>query len=187
MNWLKELKDFWTWLEDKYEEALIPSVSSKATSTSPVVTETNQIPMPEEITPVVPNIDTLLPWDTVNPLSHSNYHNVRVICDFEGLTFDQKEILTACVWRESDFMTNPRPNQNKDKTGAVWSTDWGIVQVNDYFNIGEGKPFSTVQYVLDNPETCVRWMANIYKTTGSLQPWASFTTDAYKQFLGKTL
>lgn len=141
--------------------------------------------MPEQT--LNPNPDALLPWNTTQSFSHENFHNVRDICDLEGLTYEQKEILTACVWQESEFMTSPRPNQNKLQDGTVWSSDFGIVQVNDYFNIGEGKPFPSVEYVITNPEACVRWMARIYKTTGALQPWASFTTGAYKAHLGKTL
>lgn len=137
------------------------------------------------------NPDELLPWNTTTRLSHENWHNVRALCDLEGLSHEQKEVLTACVWRESEFMTNPRPNQNKLKDGTVWSSDFGIVQVNDYWNIGPGKPFPTVQFVINSPEACVRWMARYYKQHGNLgvgsSGWASFTTGAYKQFLGKTL
>lgn len=108
----------------------------------------------------------------------------RVLCDLSGLTLAQKNDICACIFQESGFLTNPRPNQNKDKTtGKVWSTDYGIVQVNDYYNIGAGKAFSTVEYVLDNPAACVQWMINIYKSTGALQPWSSWTSGAYKQWL----
>lgn len=108
----------------------------------------------------------------------------RILCDASGLTFEQKNDLCACVFQESGFLANPKPNQNKDKTtGLVWSTDYGIVQVNDYYNIGAGKEFSSVEEVLANPAKCVQWMINILKTTGKLQPWASWTTGAYKQWL----
>lgn len=112
------------------------------------------------------------------------FHSTRVLCDEMGLTYGQKNILCACVFQESEFHVNPRPNQNKDpKTGQVWSTDYGIVQVNDHFHIGKGKDFPSVQYVLDNPEACIRWMIGIYKATGALQPWSSFSTGAYKKWL----
>ena len=138
----------------------------------------------EPVTPLVaptpPNPDILGLWDT----PANCRHNLRVICDEEGLTVQQKNILTACVADESGFLTNPRPNRNKDpKTGVVWSTDWGIVQVNDWFHIGPGKDFPSVQYVLDNPEACVRWMANYYKTNGNLNAWASYTSGVYKNYL----
>lgn len=114
-------------------------------------------------------------------------HNVRAICDLVGLTLEQKNILTACVDDESGFLTNPRPNRNKLSNGTIWSTDWGIVQVNDYWNIGPYKPFPSVQYVLDNPAACVRWMAEYYKTNGNLgvgsSGWASYTSGVYKNYL----
>lgn len=149
----------------------------------PVTPPVSPVEPPQPPAPTIPPIDTIYPnWgNTV-----SAHHNVRVICDLEGLTYDQKQILTACVYQESGFKVNPKPNQNKDpKTGVVWSTDYGIVQVNDHFHIGEGKDFPSVDYVISHPEECLRWMCRIYKTTGSLQPWSSFSTGAYKKWLGK--
>ena len=140
-------------------------------------------PSPKTAQQSVPNTNPdsyTYPWDSP---AH-NWHNVRVICDNAGLTLEQKNILCACVYQESRFMTNPKPNQNKDpQTGKVWSTDYGIVQVNDHFHIGAGKDFPSVEYVLNNPAKCVEWMVNIYKETGSLQPWSSYSTGAYKQWL----
>lgn len=182
MNW-------WAKWVEAVEEAWVFIFTNKNDTKEPTVT-----PYPNPFIQVIPkpatppmNPDTLLPWNTTASLSHENWHNVRVLCDLGGLTFNEKEILTACVWQESWFMTNPKPNQNKLHDGTVWSTDFGIVQVNDYYNIGAGKPFPSVQYVLDNPEACVKWMVGIMKNTGRLQPWASYTTGVYKTHLGKTL
>lgn len=134
--------------------------------------------------PTLSNPDVLYSdWSTPSKA----FHNTRVLCDLAGLSVDQKNILSACVYQESGFLTNPRPNTNKDpKTGLVWSTDYGIVQVNDYFNIGPNKPFPSVEYVINNPQACVQWMVDTYKSTGALQPWASFTTGAYKKHLAAT-
>ncbi len=135
--------------------------------------------------PVLPIINPIMPllWDTPQ---HA-WHATRVMCDNAGLTFTQKNILCACVYQESGFLTNPKPNQNKDpKTGQVWSTDYGIVQVNDHFHIGIGKDFPSVEYVIDNPDKCIQWMIDTYKKTGSLQPWSSFSTGAYKKWLPLT-
>lgn len=145
-----------------------------------------------------------LDWST----QKGAYHAARVICDQVGLSyiktipvylsgrlvgrFAMKDILVACVFQESRLRSRyadgtPVENSNKDRvTGEVWSTDWGIVQVNDYYNIGPGKPFASVVFVLDNPEACIRWMAEIYKTTGALKPWASFTSNAFAQWLVPT-
>lgn len=143
--------------------------------TEPVVNH----PMNQE--PVVPDPDALgADWSNVI-VAH---HNVRVLCDLEGLTYDQKEILTACVFVESAFHIDAK-HENKDGQGHVLSTDWGVVQVNDFYHIGEGKDFPSVQYVLENPEACVRWMCGYYKLHGNLDAWVSFTSGAYKLHLGK--
>lgn len=143
----------------------------------------NPTPMPTPAPEPVPAPEILL-WDT----PQNAYHATRVVCDEVGLTFDQKEILCACVYQESQFRNYKAPgipttNGNKDKNGKVWSTDYGIAQVNDYWNIGPGKPFPSVSYVLTYPEEVIRWMAGIYKKTGALQPWASYTSGAYKPWL----
>jgi len=144
-------------------------------------------PMPEPIPEPTPVPVEKLLWDT----PQQAYHSTRVVCDEVGLTFEQKEILCACVYQESGFKNYKAPgipttNGNKDKQGKVWSTDYGIAQVNDYWNIGPGKPFPSVSYVLNYPEEVIRWMAGIYKRTGKLTPWASFTSGAYKQWLKST-
>lgn len=115
------------------------------------------------------------------------YKLTRIMCDEEGLTKRQKDIVCACIFQESRFMnryTNGKPviNENK-KNGKVWSTDYGIVQVNDYWHIGPGKTFPSVAYVMDNPDKMVRWMVREMKRTGRLQPWSSYVTGAYKQWL----
>lgn len=108
-------------------------------------------------------------------------HSVRVICDEEGLSVNDKNVMCACVEVESGF--NPSAvHYNKDKTGAVWSADWGISQINDYFNIGEGKPFLSTSYVLNNPEACIRWMCKQW-LGGNAHLWASYTSKAYEKYL----
>ncbi len=181
-------------------EALMAALTPKA---PPGVPETSQSPVPPmaaleapKAIPAPPSPPPALDFSTPSKA----YHSTRIICDDIGLSyvkniqvtlngiplglFSQKDILCACVYQESHFLTNPRPNQNRDpKTGEVWSTDYGIVQVNDYYNIGPGKPFASISEVLTNAEKCIRWMAGIYKSTNALQPWASYTTGAYKQWL----
>lgn len=110
-------------------------------------------------------------------------HNVRVLCDRAGVNLYWKNIITACIARESGFDNNVKPCENRDKTGAVWSRDWGIVQCNDWFHIGPGKDFPSVAYVLANPEIMVNWMINYYKQHGHLNAWSSYTSGAYKRYL----
>lgn len=144
----------------------------------PVIAPTPTIPTPVQPEPVQVIVEPN--WNT----RRGARKETRILCDSAGLTFQQKNDICACIFQESGFLTNPKPNQNKDKaTGEVWSTDYGIVQVNTYFNIGVGKEFASVEEVLTNPSKCVQWMINTLKSTGELQPWASWTTGAYKQWL----
>lgn len=121
-------------------------------------------------------------------------HSVRVICDEMGLTYtptemidgklySQKDIITACVHQESNFNNNA-VNRNRNKEGVITSSDWGLVQVNDFFNIGPGKYWSSVKQVVDNPDRQVKWMITLYKQ-GKLNLWSSYKTGAFKQWLPK--
>lgn len=96
-------------------------------------------------------------WDTRENCRHS----VRVICDEEGLTVAQKNDLSSTVHCESNYY--PRCVHPNTINGRVSSTDWGIAQVNDFWHIGNGKDFPSTEYVLDNPEACVRWMCRQWK------------------------
>ncbi len=118
-----------------------------------------------------------LSWDTPKNV----YHAVRVTCDLAGLTIDEKNIITACIYQESK-MNNRATCMNKDKVGRVWSTDWGICQINDHYHIGTNKDFPSVRYVLDNPQKVVQWMIYMYRH-GQLRQWVSFSSGAYKQWL----
>lgn len=130
--------------------------------------------------PKVLDPDILLDWSFIE----SAHHNVRATCDLMGLSWNQKQVLTACVKVESGFDIRAI-HRNKNEMGQVWSTDYGIVQINDYFHIGVGKDFSSVEYVLNNPAACVKYMCEYYKKHGHLNAWASFTSGAYKAVLGK--
>lgn len=130
--------------------------------------------MPDEIS----NPDVLLPdWS----IAANAEHNVRVLCDLAGLTLYQKDVITACITVESNFNINAE-HQNMNVAGVVLSTDHGIVQVNDYYHIGPGKDFPSVQYVLDNPAICVNWMINKYKA-GELDEWVSYTSGQYLKYM----
>jgi hypothetical protein len=91
------------------------------------------------------------------------------------------QVLAACVEVESNFdqyaiHMNDKPN------GAVASIDYGICQINDYWNIGEGKPFPSPEYVLSNPQACITWMIDMFKA-GKQTLWTSYTSGLYKQYL----
>ena len=150
------------------------------------------VPIPASETPTEPAtippmkdsfLTTIYPWTS----QKANYHNVGVIADRVGLSASQKLILRGCIYQESTFwnvLPNGKPvtNINHFKDGSI-SKDFGIAQVNDYWNIGPGKPFPSVQYVVDHPEEVITWMARIYKRTNALKPWASYTSRAYQQWI----
>lgn len=163
---------------EEESEAIKPVLPEEIPET-PIIT-TPPVETPYEA-PVAPSA---MLWDTPK---HA-FHSLRVMCDEAGLTVAQKNIVCACVYQESQFL-NTAIGRNKDpKTGKVWSTDWGIFQVNDTkgWHIGKGLRFSSVQDVLDHPEKAAKWMIGVMKTTGKLQPWASYTTKAYTQWLPKS-
>jgi hypothetical protein len=89
----------------------------------------------------------------------------------------------------NDFFPDGRPVEHRNYVlnaageRHLSSTDFGIVQANDYWHIGPGKYFPSVEYVFTHPEECVRWMCRYYKTHGHLNAWCSYTSGAYKQYL----
>lgn len=129
------------------------------------------------ISDVKPDPDVLIEWESILGARH----NVRVLCDLAGLTLEEKNIITACVKQESNFELRVM-HQNIGATGKVVSTDWGIVQINDYWHIGPRKDFPSVEYVLSHPKECVQFMIDAYKH-GALKMWVSYSSGAYKQWL----
>lgn len=138
-------------------------------------------PIPKSI-PVDPD-SIVYAWDTP---SH-NYHNTRVLCDKAGFSVEEKNVLCACIYEESNFYNylpdgNPVKHENLNGDGTIASTDWGICQINDYYNIGSGKPFSTVQYVLATPQSAVSFMIEAWlRNEQSL--WDSYKLGEYKKWL----
>lgn len=133
-------------------------------------------PLPEPPAPPMPEPTPKYLWDTTANARHS----VRVICDEEGLSVPEKNLITAVIAGESGFK-NLAKLENK-KEGKVWSTDWGICQINDYFHIGPGKTFPSVKYVLENPDKVVRWMIKQYRA-GNLGWWVAYKNGSYKKYL----
>lgn len=116
-------------------------------------------------------------WDTPKNARHS----VRVICDEQGLSVTEKNLICAVIQGESEFY-NTALNANKNSKGVVTSTDWGICQINDRYHVGVGKDFPSVKYVLDNPDKAVRWMIAMYRA-GHINMWCAYTNGSYKKYL----
>jgi len=124
------------------------------------------------------NPDTLLPWGPIP----NNHRNVRVLCDLTGLSYDDKEDLTACVMVESGFNLNAINHNYIFENGirVLGSTDYGICQWNDKYHGSEIAP----DQALHNPEMAVRLMCK-YWLAGKKGQWCSYSSGAYKQYLGK--
>lgn len=127
--------------------------------------------------------ETLFPDWSIPSCAH---HNVRVICDQEGLNWSEKQELTACVMQESEFDINAKNyNYAFDKeTGEkhLASTDYGICQWNDYYHGKEITP-NEAQY---HPEKAVRLMCAYWKRgEAAKRQWISYKSGAYRKFLGK--
>ncbi len=147
--------------------------------------------MPLEIPPTATDsftkpvsIDTLVDWNY--PMNCR--HNIRVLCDLSGLTLHEKDVITACIRQESAWYNylngKPVKHENKNVEGKLLSTDWGIVQINDFYHIGQGKDFPSVNFVMANPQKCVQFMIDCYKQ-GNLGLWSSYKTGAYLQYMPK--
>jgi hypothetical protein len=112
-------------------------------------------------------------WDT--PINAR--HSVRVIADKEKLTVEQKNTMCATIGAESGWKPQAvgQPNTNGTR-------DWGIVQINDAIWIGIGKRFPSTDYVLNNPEDCVRWMCGLWKA-GKRSYWVAYSNGSYTKYL----
>lgn len=109
------------------------------------------------------------------------YHAVRVMCDKAGLSLEEKNVICAVIYQESQFDNNA-VCKNKNTAGVVTSTDVGICQINSYWHTGPGKQFPSTEYVVAHPEEAVKFMLNMQKT-GKLHLWVGFTSKKYKYWL----
>lgn len=128
--------------------------------------------------PTQENPDVL--FDDWSVPSHA-YHNTRVVCDQLGLTVNEKNLICACIYQESQF-NNAAICRNRNTQGDVTSTDWGLCQINDWFHVIQTKDFPSVEYILSNPEAVVTWMIGMYQK-GQLRQWVSYSSGAYMHWL----
>ena len=141
-------------------------------------THPEELPMnqPIKVTPVVlpPEAPKYL-WDTKENCRHS----IRVICDEMGLTTELKNKVSQVLHCESNW--NPKCVHPNVVNGEITSTDFGIAQINDYWHIGPHKDFPSSDFVLNNPETCVRWMCK-QALAGNLKLWVCYSKGMYKSY-----
>ncbi len=171
MTWADFFKRLDIWIED-FLSNFIPDPETDP-RTLPMNLPDEPITPPIVIKPATPEP---YKWDT----TANSRHSVRVICDEMGLTLTEKNIITACIQQESNFNNKAIGRNMKD--GKLLSTDWGLVQINDYWHVGPGKRWASVAQIINNPDKAVKWMIQMYKQ-GQLKMWVSYSSGAYKKFL----
>ncbi len=150
---------------------------------------------PSDILPsdTTPNPESQVPIDGPKP-AVSDYkwgtraeiiHSIRVLCDEYGLSWAEKAEICATIEAESNFNTKAKL-ENKVSNGKVWSTDWGLCQINDHYHVGRGKAFASVEEILEYPERSVRFMLTCFEQ-GKIDLWVAHKNGSYKKFLKKYL
>lgn len=133
-------------------------------------------PVPEAPKPVVRVAKA--GWETPSTARHST----RVICDNNGLTLEQKNLICAIIMAESGFKIFAK-NVNSNT-----SADYSLCQFNDgpptgeKWWIGKGKAFESVEDVYANPERQIKIMINALKNN-KLHLWAAYNNGSYKKYL----
>lgn len=126
-------------------------------------------PPPTPPIPETPKYD----WSTPTAARHS----VRVICDEEGLTLEQKNTLCATVACESGFNIHAK-HYNFSKSGKLLSTDFGLAQWNDYYHGAEITP-DEAEY---NPAKAIRLMCAYWKRN-QRKLWVCYDRKMYEAYL----
>lgn len=127
--------------------------------------------LPSNPPPAVPSTPTPSPtpplpkyeWETPAKARHS----VRIICDEEGLTVEEKNLLCQVIHCESGFNINA----THKNTDARQTTDYGICMFNSYWY----RDVISSKDALRNPELAVRTMIKAFKE-GRLKDWVCYST-----------
>lgn len=179
-GFLAQLQRLWDWLMNIQREV---DVLKKEQANKPPVVVTTPLP-PAPPTPV-PTPAPKYQWDT----SQLARHSIRVICDEQGLSLANKNLITAVIQAESGFYNykdgKPLKRLNFKKDGVTLSsTDWGICQINDTptWHIGKGLYFASVDDVMANPDKAVRFMIAMLKAD-KLNLWVAYINGSYIKFL----
>lgn len=188
---LNFLKGIWKALSTKPipVDVIVPSILT-------TISVSKEAVVPPPTTAVVtPSLTPQYIFDTPQDAEHS----VRMLCDAEALTWDQKNELAGTIWGESRFKNfkedgTPVINLNyEEHTDGTFildaegnkilsSTDYGLCQINDQYHIGAGKDFPSVDYVMQNPRKVVEWMINMYKA-GKINLWDAHLNGSYKEYV----
>lgn len=155
----------------KQLQALIQRLSTYLASKQAPKPPTVPQDAPKPIEPVPVPLTPKYAWTTPSEARHS----VRLICDEEGLTVQQKNDLSKTVHCESGYHTQAvHPNLYN---GKLASTDRGIAQWNDHYHGGE----ITNDEAFNDPEKAIRLMCK-YVKRGQLKLWVCYSSGLYKQY-----
>lgn len=140
-----------------------------------------QPPVPAVPAPVAPTEPLKKAYDWSTP--EAARHSLRVICDEEGLTVQQKDDMSRTVNCESGYKSIVHPNivtkHLPDGTTHTYtaSTDYGICMWNDFYHGAEISPDTA----LHNPEAAVRLMCQ-YVKSGRISQWVCYSEGLYKNY-----
>jgi len=146
---------------DRYD----PNIAPEASKVAP------DVPLPPNPSPTPP--PPKYNWSTKNAIRHS----VRVICDEEGFTLEQKNTMYATIGAESNFNLHA-VNYNKNSAGVITSTDRGLCQWNDRYHGSE----ITADEAFNNPEKAVKLMCSYWRR-GQRNLWIAYKNGSYKRYL----
>ncbi len=149
----------------------------------PLETKPQDLPMNKEPTHLLVNVEDKKTLDILTPKyvwtpPDLARHSVRVICDEEGLTVEEKNTLDATIGGESGWHIDAVNKNINPTTGKVTSVDYGICQWNNYWH---GKEISPDE-ALHNPEKAVRLMCAYWKR-GQRDLWIAYKNGSYKKYL----
>mgnify|MGYP003394363695 FL=1 len=172
---LKRQAEYLLWLITSMIKARDSHYTPTTATPVPKTVETTSTVPSVVIEPVRAVLNPSAPYDFSTP--HAANHSTRVICDEEGLTVMQKNLICQVIHCESGF-NNEITHPNKNAHGLITSTDFYLCQINDYYHIGKDKDFPSVDYVHDNPDKVVRWMIKMFKA-GKLNLWVCYSQKLY--------
>ncbi len=171
MTWTAFLK-----LVDDFFEAIVngdrrPSETTYTPPTATIAPTPDNSPTAPQEPPLAQKYD----WSTPEEARHS----LRVICDEEGLTIAQKNLMSQVVHCESGYLTNAT-HPNLDAKGQLASTDFGICQWNDWWHWIKKREISPTE-AMHNPEKAVRLMCQ-YVKAGQIKQWVCYSSGLYKKY-----
>lgn len=139
-------------------------------------------------TPTAPRaiLTPTAPYDWSTP--EAARHSLRVICDEEGLTLDQKNNMSRTIHCESGYVQHVvmyntesgpvrREKYEPAKHGKIYSIDTGIAQWNDVYH---GNEISKHDAEYD-PEKAIRLMCK-YVKSGQLKQWVCWSSGKALKF-----